>query len=186
VRHLLRHILNMLTALSLVLCVAACAMWVRSHSAHDWLWWTDGRRVVVGVATAGGSVRCYCVTSDGDPSVFYDVAAGLQHVGHRTEQPSFDKSGDQYFVLDWDRALAGFGVARGHWFSSASYTAASVPLGAVALLTAVSPVRLGLRRRAGRVRKRAGLCLTCGYDLTANASGTCPECGTPTPTAVTS
>lgn len=24
-----------------------------------------------------------------------------------------------------------------------------------------------------------GLCLACGYDLTANASGTCPECGSP-------
>ena len=26
-------------------------------------------------------------------------------------------------------------------------------------------------------RKRRGLCLDCGYDLTGNASGACPECG---------
>jgi hypothetical protein len=26
-------------------------------------------------------------------------------------------------------------------------------------------------------RRRKGLCLHCGYDLTANTSGVCPECG---------
>ena len=29
-------------------------------------------------------------------------------------------------------------------------------------------------------RLRHGLCLACGYDLTGNVSGTCPECGSPT------
>jgi hypothetical protein len=27
-------------------------------------------------------------------------------------------------------------------------------------------------------RRKLGLCLRCGYDLTANVSGVCPECGT--------
>ena len=27
-------------------------------------------------------------------------------------------------------------------------------------------------------RRRRGLCVRCGYDLTGNVSGTCPECGT--------
>ena len=26
-------------------------------------------------------------------------------------------------------------------------------------------------------RRRKGLCITCGYDLTGNVSGVCPECG---------
>lgn len=29
-------------------------------------------------------------------------------------------------------------------------------------------------------RRRKGLCVKCRYDLTANVTGTCPECGTPT------
>jgi hypothetical protein len=29
-------------------------------------------------------------------------------------------------------------------------------------------------------RLRHGLCLPCGYNLTGNLSGTCPECGSPT------
>ena len=28
-----------------------------------------------------------------------------------------------------------------------------------------------------RERRRQGLCAACGYDLTANVSGVCPECG---------
>jgi hypothetical protein len=30
-------------------------------------------------------------------------------------------------------------------------------------------------------RQRPGFCRECGYDLTGNVSGRCPECGTPTP-----
>lgn len=32
----------------------------------------------------------------------------------------------------------------------------------------------------GRPRRRPGVCASCGYDLTGNTSGVCPECGTPT------
>lgn len=33
------------------------------------------------------------------------------------------------------------------------------------------------QRYVGRRRRRRGLCLRCGYDLTGNASGNCSECG---------
>jgi hypothetical protein len=32
-----------------------------------------------------------------------------------------------------------------------------------------------------RRRRRTASCLRCGYDLTGNVSGTCPECGSPVP-----
>ena len=32
-------------------------------------------------------------------------------------------------------------------------------------------------------RAKRNLCISCGYDLTANTSGVCPECGTPVPKA---
>jgi hypothetical protein len=40
---------------------------------------------------------------------------------------------------------------------------------------------LYFRVKRGR-RVREGLCLSCGYDLTGNTSGMCPECGTSTGT----
>ena len=49
----------------------------------------------------------------------------------------------------------------------------------VALVCCIYPttvfVRGPLRRKR---RRRKGLCLKCGYDLTGNESGKCPECGT--------
>jgi len=38
----------------------------------------------------------------------------------------------------------------------------------------------GALRRRRDPRCRPGHCHACGYDLRGNASGTCPECGTPT------
>lgn len=38
------------------------------------------------------------------------------------------------------------------------------------------PSSSGLRRQR---RARLKQCLECGYDLTGNVSGVCPECGTP-------
>ena len=52
-----------------------------------------------------------------------------------------------------------------------------------AALSLVAVGTVGLMRRASIDRRDAlrqrGLCMECGYDLTANASGVCPECGTP-------
>ena len=57
-----------------------------------------------------------------------------------------------------------------------------VPYGlAVAASAAVPGLWCGLTvfgYRRLRHRRRRGLCERCGYDLTGNVSGTCPECGT--------
>lgn len=54
----------------------------------------------------------------------------------------------------------------------------------IVLITAVLPTAwlICFSRPARRRRlKRQGRCLICGYDLAGNASGVCPECGTPIP-----
>lgn len=55
-----------------------------------------------------------------------------------------------------------------------------VPIAVTAALPAAW-LSLVLARRLllPTMRKRLGLCPSCGYDLTGNVSGTCPECGTP-------
>ena len=50
---------------------------------------------------------------------------------------------------------------------------------AAAVLPAVRLLTLGRSRR--RYRLAHNLCARCGYDLTANVSGLCPECGRPVP-----
>ncbi len=40
---------------------------------------------------------------------------------------------------------------------------------------------LGIHLAPHRARYRPGFCQECGYDLTGNVSGICPECGSPLP-----
>jgi hypothetical protein len=54
----------------------------------------------------------------------------------------------------------------------------TLPFWALFLLP-ISLVGLSLWRELGRLlRERRGGCRACGYDLTGNRSGVCPECGT--------
>ena len=59
-------------------------------------------------------------------------------------------------------------------------TAAAAVGGYALAFAAVIAWRFVERRQTRRVRRRRqGLCTECGYDLTGNVSGKCPECGTP-------
>ena len=42
------------------------------------------------------------------------------------------------------------------------------------------------RLREPKPKHVLGRCLDCGYNLTGNVSGICPECGTPVPDAILS
>jgi hypothetical protein len=68
--------------------------------------------------------------------------------------------------------------------SQHSYTpmsSISAPLWPLVLLTAILPA-LRWWRRTKRSRWQAiGACQRCGYDLTGNVSGACPECGAEAP-----
>ena len=58
----------------------------------------------------------------------------------------------------------------------------SMPLWFPIVLFASYPVLAFIRGPLRRyLRRRKGLCLSCGYDLTGNVSGVCPECGTEVP-----
>ena len=68
-----------------------------------------------------------------------------------------------------------------------TYQVTSMPpwavIGALAFVPAARWRRSALRRLRRRARAARGLCSACGYDLSGNTSGVCPECGTPTRTA---
>ena len=56
---MLRRLLTLLSAVSLLLCVAVCVLWVRSHGVMDRAWHEYARRSGVGIAIASGQVRVH-------------------------------------------------------------------------------------------------------------------------------
>ena len=75
-------------------------------------------------------------------------------------------------------AASGADLPWGYW---ACVSCAAVPLGPplvyVILNSFVRRWRVRSPEEVRSDRRRKGLCLSCGYDLTGNVSGVCPECG---------
>ena len=177
---------NLLTLLSLLLCVAVCALGLRSYWVGtvlvretrggwvDWDW-----------AFSRGMVRVFRLektVGDGAP-IGTPVIAGkrgaapppagwkLLHVR------AFDPPNEIAVFLDvCEWRLLGCG-AYSDTFPDMKVRAWVAPVWIPALGLSVAPAAWLVSHRRRRVRERAGLCRRCGYDLRATP-GRCPECGT--------
>ena len=166
-----RRLLNLLTALSLLLCVALCALWVRT------LWRQDvvrfpGRRHnlfttphVVWSATAGRPYWEGPAYESYEPNRKFAATFGPFFGYSRRPAPG----GSRHAAL---------GFAYLSYLqpppNACRFTYIAVPLWAFVALSALMPAER-LRRRLRR--RRVGTCAFCGYDLRATP-GRCPECGT--------
>jgi hypothetical protein len=163
-----RRLLNLLTALSLLLCVAVCVLWVRSYTRPEAMTYArprSGEFEVKGVSLSGGIIGYSSMTSR-RPA----VPIGLHWF------PTI------YHAPDVSRIYPTFGLPRSAILAYGprpGLVTGTVPCWIPALLTAILPALWIARRRTRRRRNRAahGLCPSCGYDLRATP-GRCPECGT--------
>ena len=179
-----RRLLNLLTALSLLLCVAVCVLWVRSYWLTDQVcWWRVGASRCVGTAQGYVVLQLNAGVTPGRPAGH----VGFQYLRmqpytapHAPVAYGYVEPGDRFV----SRELGGAGwyaVRNRNRVRSATGVA---PLWAIAAAAAVLPLAwtvrllrfaLGARGR----RERLGLRPSCGYDLRATP-GRCPECGTDT------
>ena len=149
-------LLNLLTALSLLLCVAAAGMWVRSYWALDTRTWqrAGGGKILWMSAEGGAAVVAW-------PPMKSEELATPSAGGARVVT---------FLDFAWETDRYGAKLVRTlvvpYWF----------PTLACALLP-VLRARTAWKARAKASRERAGLCPACGYDLRATP-GRCPECGT--------
>ena len=67
------------------------------------------------------------------------------------------------------------GVLDGAWSDGSQLLVC--PDWSLVLLGALLPAARFVGRRVRHHRQKAGKCPACGYDLTGNVSGVCPECG---------
>jgi hypothetical protein len=152
---------TILSALSLLLCVAVCVMWVRSFSRADVLVLPGTVRWYVAISERGSVIGFACNRSAANRP-FGD--------GAWYQSRPFTSFPDRY------ETWLGFGYFRDSPIVSGRL--AFVPTWFIVLLFAIAPaawLATTLRQR----RWHPGLCPSCGYDLRATP-GRCPECGTVT------
>jgi hypothetical protein len=160
-----RRLLNLLTGVSLLLCVAVVLLWVRSYWFADTLRWSGGKIYSL------GSHNGLLVWNDFRPDPGNPALPWRQTYRGRDRGYDWDRLGRSA----WNRA--GFGFAVGYTAGNNRIRQVTVPHWFVTLAAALfsaPELRSVLRRRR---RAKAGLCPSCGYDLTGNVSGLCPDRG---------
>jgi hypothetical protein len=191
---LLRWAFNSSAAVSAVLLVGVCALWVRSYWRADrvdllakgsayrqtplWMTAVILARGGLGVSVLHGT-SYYPDDASWRLAVDRPTAKPLRHQSRAGgAYPRWTSHGEssewRWRGFQWLRRVT---TAPDSWAVQRSIVA---PYWVVGLMTAALPAlwlrRRLLLRRAAR-RSRAGLCPSCGYDMRATP-GRCPECGT--------
>ena len=158
-----RIIVNMLILVSLIVCIATAALWVRSYFQSDWLLVTNG--------PSGHELTSY------RGRLIYLHWRGIASPSSvRFESESQAPTGVLAIEEASDRRFLGFTVPHGSVSGpDAEWWPWACPLWVIVLLTGIAPVaRLwGYRRQ----RHPGQQCAICNYDLRATPDR-CPECGT--------
>ncbi|MDB5293666.1 MAG: hypothetical protein JWL69_4907 [Phycisphaerales bacterium] len=167
---MLRHVITLLSALSLLLCVATCVLWVRSL-----IYW---EYVDLPSEKASPSIRLVSVRGRFGVCVVEAFPRTGEFNYHREPAPM---TNPWYVLSPGTRRTGVLGVlfSRGPWALlpgwKTSAWSLSIPGWYPAPLFAV--LALPLRGAVRQLRRKAsGSCLTCGYDLRATPDR-CPECG---------
>ena len=175
------RLMNVAVVLSLLTCLAAGALWTRSHRVLDMMGWT-GVGAGAGVVASRGQVSVRLSTYRVRPPVsdgwWHHVQSRPSRlaVPHGASTRTLGSDSDTYTSREW--GAAGFGV-RHNSNSNGTSVFLLVPHWSFLALGAILPVIWTVRcHRRWRARRRedAGLCPGCGYDLRATP-GRCPECG---------
>ena len=182
----------------MLLCVAVCVPWARSHRDGDrWARTTRNDKAWAttrGFESSGGVIGAGWVHSDLTPGAGERRMVTAARIGNHygLAQFVFQICGDQSRVFGPPPGAArpsfrpraarlGFRWLGGEISGRTRWRWVGVPFWSLVLLAALPPAAWTagqLRRRRASRRHRPGLCPRCGYDLRATP-GRCPECGTP-------
>ena len=175
-RSLARHLYTVCSAVTLLLLMAICVLWVRTYWVqyqYKWVGRLDRDAYLRWVTLTHGNLffeRAEYLLNDDEPGRTFGES--LLSQGGWSSQPVKPE------VPSWRLALLPQTVQRSRQSRNYKITTYSYrcPLWIIAVPLALFPARRLLAARARRRRLRLRLCPTCGYDLRAGP-GRCPECG---------
>ncbi len=177
-----RRILSIASLLSLLLCVATVVLWVRSYFVTDLFFhltsWNNGELTFqrhIELRTGRGGIGVLSIALAKPTWQFSDERIPF-HRSFPPEYPEFRFFSEEHSLwgFTWARiVLGGYGG-----LPDTVIRELVVPLWFVFLVLLLPAIALG-RRWVKILRENQGGCPVCGYDLTANTSGICPECGSP-------
>ena len=171
-----RYIFKTLTVVSLLLLLVTLLLWARSYTQRDRAFWAgsqvDDHQMAFEFDSKDGLSLWRIIHIEG-----FDLANpprdGWNYYSDMTEIPGSMKP---------DATFLGFGSKRVdlYWTIPLSSlhktTTVSIPFWFLALIFAILPAIWFIKWRKRR-RLGPNSCGNCGYDLTGNETGECPECG---------
>jgi len=200
-----QRLFNLAAAVSLLLCLGCVVAWVGStyfpvvlrFTKTNWVTSHELLQVVREVRTAHGGWELQFGTADDHyPLSTPQGSLELWQQDHpypweiefrpyvNLSQVSFEPSWTETMEF-LPNTLMGLGTrsitANSQDVLVSTETRARLPMWMPVVAFALLPI-IGVWRRAARRRRiKRGRCKECNYNLTANTSGVCPECGTPVP-----
>ena len=174
-----RRLLNLLTALSMLLCVAVCVLWVRSFGAVDTLQYVrladavGGRSTGIAAASLRGRVKLSVSWWPKRRGERLHTPSGWRAFSERLQPGMLERAPPDMAAFWW---RLGFGRRWDDQHRRQGDRFLVLPYWPLFTLSLLPPVSAGRRWLRCRDRSRKGLCPACGYDLRASP-GRCPECG---------
>jgi hypothetical protein len=180
-----RKLFNVLAVVSLLLCVATVAFWIRGQWQCDQVnWFSDN--YCANFSSANSVIVMMIGPNYRGPYAMPPIGNGWRYM-HYPAQTSgqevvrcqiplakYHRWGWLGFAYDPNSLVTYNGPPKSIYYSSDRIY---FPHWSLAAISAILPATWYLRSRRERARRRIGHCVKCGYDLRATPEQ-CPECGT--------